>query len=67
VPNGKLEPGGWEQAEPHATGISDNLLIARGGIVLELGANKHLLDEGTRLRLLRIACTRTPIVERSRQ
>jgi transcriptional regulator with XRE-family HTH domain len=42
----RLEPGGREQAEPHAGGTTENLVVARGSVVLELGADKHLLDEG---------------------
>jgi rhodanese-related sulfurtransferase/transcriptional regulator with XRE-family HTH domain len=41
-----LAPHGREDAEPHAPGTRENLLVTSGRLVLELGSDRHELGEG---------------------
>jgi transcriptional regulator with XRE-family HTH domain len=42
----RLSPGGVEQAEPHAAGTVENLVVAEGAVEIEVGGQRHSLDAG---------------------
>ena len=42
----RLSAGGVEQAEAHAAGTVENLVVAEGAVEIEVGGNRHALDAG---------------------
>jgi transcriptional regulator with XRE-family HTH domain len=42
----KLMPKGLEKADPHASGTTENLVVAKGTVEIEVGGDKHLLETG---------------------
>ncbi len=42
----RLEPGGREEAEAHAPGTTENIVVASGKMALEVEGETHQLDEG---------------------
>jgi transcriptional regulator with XRE-family HTH domain len=42
----RLSPGGVEHAEAHAAGTTENLVVAAGAVDIEVGGQRHSLDEG---------------------
>ena len=41
-----LEPGGSEAAEAHAAGTTENLVVSRGAVEIEVGGQTHALGTG---------------------
>jgi len=42
----RLLAGGREDAEPHPAGTTENIIVAKGRIVLSIDGDRRLLDEG---------------------
>lgn len=42
----RLRPGGIEQAEPHAPGTTENLIVAKGAVEITVAGNAYRLTEG---------------------
>lgn len=42
----RLTPGCVEEAEPHAPGTLENLVVAQGSVVVRVGAESHRLEQG---------------------
>jgi transcriptional regulator with XRE-family HTH domain len=42
----RLAPGATERAEPHPTGTTENLVVARGEVEIKVGKERHLLTLG---------------------
>ena len=42
----RLAPGGCEKADPHAPGTTENLVVARGQVEIEVGKERHFLRLG---------------------
>jgi len=42
----RLAPGGVERATPHPIGTLENLVLATGGVAIQFGAERHVLEPG---------------------
>jgi transcriptional regulator with XRE-family HTH domain len=42
----QLRPGGFEKAEAHASGTTENIVVAEGAVEIDVAGAVHLLEEG---------------------